>query len=171
MTDPNCFILLKLTDVSVKAEDHKVALLQFGTVEYAGGDPSVVRRNLRSPVVVTAPESLTTSSELLFHCGGSPVKWGILGDAVHDTIPEPGLRLHSLGLEEISGDRRWRSLGNAVLETGVAQICHEGFSITVADGDRLHRVGRAASDLRCLGSNAKIIKVFNIMQWFKRSKG
>lgn len=61
--------------------------------------------------------------------------WGILGDVVHDTIPGPGLGLHRLGLEEISGDTRWFSLGNDVLETGVAQICHGGFSITAADAD------------------------------------
>lgn len=57
----------------------------------------------------------------------------MLGDVVHDTIPGTGLRLHRLGLEEISGDQHRLSLGSAVLETGVAQICHEGFSITVAD--------------------------------------
>lgn len=79
--------------------------------------------------------SLTTSSVVLFYCSGGPTEWGILGDVVHDTIPGLGLRLHRLGLEEISGDQRWLSLGNAVLETGVAQICHEGFSITVADTD------------------------------------
>lgn len=91
--------------------------------------------SVRSPIAVTAPLSLTTSSMVLFYCSGGPTEWGILGDAVHDTIPGPGLRLHRLGLEEISGDRHWLSLGNAVLETGVAQICHEGFSITVADAD------------------------------------
>lgn len=84
---------------------------------------------------MTAPLRLTTSSVVLFYCSGGPTEWGILGDVVHDTIPGPGLGLHRLGLEEISGDRRWLSLGNAVLETGVAQICHEGFSITVADAD------------------------------------
>lgn len=57
---------------------------------------------------------------------------GLLGDAVQDTIPGPRLRLHRLGLEEISGDQ----LGNTVLETGVAQICHGGFSITVTDAVR-----------------------------------
>lgn len=61
---------------------------------------------------------------------------GLLGDAVQDTIPGPRLRLHRLGLEEISGDQRWLSLGNTVLETGVAQICHGGFSITVTDAVR-----------------------------------
>lgn len=90
---------------------------------------------VRSPLAVTAPLSLTTSSVVLFYCCGGPTERGILGDVVHDTIPGPGLRLHRLGLEEISGDRRWLSLGNAVLETGVAQICHEGFSITVAHAD------------------------------------
>lgn len=90
---------------------------------------------VRSPLVVTAPLNLTTSCVVLFHCCGSPTEWGILGDNVHDTIPWPGLGLHRLGLEEISGDWRWLSLGSAVLETGVAQICHEGFSITVAATD------------------------------------
>lgn len=84
---------------------------------------------------MTASLNLTTSSVVLFHCSGSLTEWGILGDVVHDTILGPGLGLHRLGLEEISGDQRWLSLGNAVLETGVAQICHEGFSITVADTD------------------------------------
>lgn len=64
------------------------------------------------------------------HCGGSLTEWSLLGDIVHDTIPGPGLRLHTLGLEEISGDQPWLSLGHAVLETGVAQICQEGFSIS-----------------------------------------
>lgn len=79
---------------------------------------------------MTAPLRLTTSSMALFNCSGGPTEWGILGDVVPDTIPGPGLMLHRLGLEEISGDQHWLSLGNAVLETGVAQICHEGFSIT-----------------------------------------
>lgn len=48
-------------------------------------------------------------------------------------------------MEQISGDRRWLSLSNAVLETGVAQICHEGFSITVADAD----ICLAALQLHC----------------------
>ncbi len=109
---------------------------------------------------MTAPLSLTTSSMVLFHCSGGPTEWGILGDVVHDTIPGPGLGLHRLGLEEISGDRRWLSLGNAVLETGVAQICHEGFSITVADADsclaalRLGCLKHKLIVLGCLGSNA-----------------
>lgn len=84
---------------------------------------------------MTAPLSLTASSAVLFHCCGGPTERGILGDVVHDTIPGPGLGLHRLGLEEISGDRRLLSLGSAVLETGVAQICRERFSITVADAD------------------------------------
>lgn len=92
---------------------------------------------------MTAPLSLTTSFMALFHCSGSPTEQGILGDVVHDTIP--GLMLHRLGLEEISGDQHWLSHGNAVLETRVAQICHEGFSITVADADSL-----AAIWLGCL---------------------
>lgn len=95
---------------------------------------------------MTAPLSLTTSSVVLFHCSGSLTEQGILGDIVHDTILGLGLRLHRLGLEEISGDRRWLSLGNAVLGTGVAQICHEGFSITVADAD----ICLAALRLDCL---------------------
>lgn len=113
------------------------ALLQFVGAEHVCIDPSYMKKEIcvRSPIAVTAPLSLTTSSMVLFHCGGSVAEWGILGDVVHDTIPGPGLGLHRLGLEEISGDRRWLSLGNAVLETGVAQICHEGFSITVADAD------------------------------------
>lgn len=90
---------------------------------------------VRSPLAVTAPLSLTTSSVVLFYCSGCLTEWGLLGDVVHDTIPGPGLGLHRLGLEEISGDRSWLSLGNAVPETGVAQICHEGFSITVVDAD------------------------------------
>lgn len=55
------------------------------------------------------------------------------GETAHDTIPGLGLGLQKLGLEKISGDRHCLSLGNAVLEIGVAQICHEGFSITEAD--------------------------------------
>lgn len=47
---------------------------------------------------------LTTSTVLLLHCSGRPTESGILGDTVHDTIPGPGLRLHKLELEEISGD-------------------------------------------------------------------
>lgn len=90
---------------------------------------------VRSLLAVTAPLSLTTSSVVLFCCSGGPTEWSILGDIVHDTIPGPRIGLQRLGLEEISGNRRWLSLGNAVLETGVAQICHEGFSITVADDD------------------------------------
>lgn len=110
---------------------------------------------------MTAPLSVTTSSMVLFHCSGSHTEWGILGD-VHDSIPEPGLGLHRLGLEEISGDRRWLSFGNAVLETVVAQICHEGFSITVADADsflaalRLGCLKPKLIAVSCLGSHAKI---------------
>lgn len=53
---------------------------------------------------------------VLVHSNNSLTEWGILGDVVHDTLPQPKLRLHSLGLEEISGDQPWLSLGNAVLE-------------------------------------------------------
>lgn len=77
-----------------------------------------------------------------------------MGDIVHDTIPGSGLRLHTLGLEEISSDQHWLSLGNAVLETGVAQICHEGFSITLADADSClaaMQQGRLAKKLMVLG--------------------
>ena len=110
---------------------------------------------------MTAHFNLTTSSVVLFLCSGSLTEWGLLGDAVHDTIPGPGLGLHRLGLEEISGDRRWLSLGNAVLETGVAQICHEGFSITVADADSclaalwLSCLKHKVMVWGCLGLNAK----------------
>lgn len=96
------------------------------------------KKSVRSPLAVTAPPSVTTSSIVLFHCSGSHTEWGILGDVVHDSIPGPGLGLHRLGLEEISGDQRWLSFGNAVLETVVAQICHEGFSISVADAVSLN---------------------------------
>lgn len=89
---------------------------------------------VRSPAV-TAPLNLTTSYGVLFHCSGRLIEQGILGDIVNATILGLGLRLHRLGLEEISGDWRWLSLGNAVLETGVAQICHEGFSITFLESN------------------------------------
>lgn len=120
-----------------------------------------MKNNLRSPLVMTDPLSLMTLSLLQFHCSVRPIEWGILGDTVHDTIPGPGLRLHKLGLEEISGDWSWLSLGNAVLETGVAQICHEGFSITVTDADS----GLPALWLGCLSlklSGFKIVKLLSL---------
>lgn len=141
-----------------------MALLQFVGAERVCNDPLIHEKEIcvRSPIAVSAPLSLTTSSMVLLHCSGCPTVWGILGDVVHDTIPGPGLRLHSLGLEEISDDRHWFSLGNAVLETGVAQICHEGFSITLADADNYLAALWLGCDkaklkaLGCLGSNAKI---------------
>lgn len=78
---------------------------------------------------------------VLSYCSGSPTVWVILGDVVHDAIPGSGIGLHRLGFEEISGNRHCFSRG---LETGVAQICHEGFSITVKDADH----GLAARWLR-----------------------
>lgn len=93
-------------------------------------------RNVCAPFLLWLHVKFNKVLVVLFHCGVGPTGWSILGD-VHDTITGSGLGLHRLGLEEISGDQCLLSLGNAVLETGVAQICQKWFSVTVADCDSM----------------------------------
>lgn len=65
--------------------------------------------------------------------GVAPAERGMLGD-VHDTISGPRARVAQVGRKSRMTNV-WLSLGRAVLATGVAQICLEGFSITAADTD------------------------------------